>query len=54
MMNDKNQRMSTCCICHRQYSGYGNNALPVMPGRCCDRCNREIVVMMRWRLMRRR
>ena len=41
-----------CPICHRRYEGPGNNALPVWPGRCCDRCNRDYVIPMRIQLMK--
>ena len=27
-----------CSICYKEYSGWGNNALPVNSGRCCDYC----------------
>jgi hypothetical protein len=29
----------------------GNNALPVVDGRCCDECNRKVVIPMRIRIM---
>lgn len=28
-----------CCLCKEKYKGYGNNAEPLMKGRCCNRCN---------------
>ena len=40
-----------CPICRKRYDGFGHNALPVWPGRCCDRCNRDYVIPMRLRLM---
>lgn len=33
-----------CCICHQPIEGYGNNAEPVCAGRCCDKCNYEVVI----------
>jgi hypothetical protein len=33
----------------RTIEGYGNNADPVSEGRCCDRCNGEIVIPARVR-----
>lgn len=36
-----------CSICGKQYEGFGNNAQPVNNGRCCDECNREVVIPMR-------
>ena len=32
-----------CPICRKRYDGYGHNALPVWPGRCCDKCFRDYV-----------
>ena len=32
-----------CCICESVFDGYGNNALPIKDGTCCDKCN-EIFV----------
>ena len=40
-----------CPICRRRYEGPGHDALPVWPGRCCDRCNREFVIPMRLHLL---
>ena len=37
----------TCCICGEKFIGYGNNPAPVilnLKGRCCDKCNSEIVI----------
>ena len=41
-----------CPICHKRYEGPGHDALPVWPGRCCDKCNREYVIPMRLQLIR--
>jgi hypothetical protein len=39
-------QMHICSICKTPYQGYGNNADP-FEGRCCDRCNKEIVIPAR-------
>lgn len=36
-----------CCICGKEYTHWGNNALPVKDGRCCDACNYSIVLAKR-------
>jgi hypothetical protein len=38
-----------CVICNQPYSGYGHNADPVKPGRCCDVCNDISVLSARFR-----
>ena len=38
---------NTCCICGALYYGFGNNALPVKNGRCCDRCDDKYVIPAR-------
>lgn len=38
-----------CVICRRKFKEYGNNALPIIEGRCCDYCNNVIVVPFRIR-----
>ena len=48
-----------CCICHKQieqdrtesgeiYWTQGNDAMPIHDGRCCNKCNAEIVVPARF------
>ena len=32
-----------CCICGTVFDGYGNNALPIKDGTCCDKCNEVFV-----------
>ena len=32
-----------CCICGKEFNGYGNNALPIKDGTCCDKCNKVFV-----------
>lgn len=34
---------SLCCICGEEIDGYGNNALPLFDGRCCDVCNLKVI-----------
>lgn len=42
---DKDE-VKICSICFRNYTGWGNNAEPINPGRCCDSCN-ELVIAAR-------
>ena len=35
-----------CCLCGKEFTGYGNNPYPLVKeqgARCCDECN-EIVI----------
>ena len=41
--NIKNNK-KICCICGKEYTGYGNNAEPYKEGRCCDDCNEKFVI----------
>lgn len=36
-----------CSICGKQYEGFGNNAQPINDGRCCDECNKNVVIPRR-------
>lgn len=36
-----------CSICQVAFTGWGNNAQPVNNGRCCDKCNADIVIPAR-------
>lgn len=29
----------TCCLCKQEIEGFGNNAMPLKEGWCCDKCN---------------
>ena len=40
-----------CCICKKPFDEYGNNAEPVCSGTCCDKCNMERVIPMRFKMM---
>lgn len=36
-----------CCICGKEFEGWGNNPAPILNGeddRCCDECNWEHVI----------
>ena len=38
----------TCCICGKEFEGYGNNPYPVAEdGVCCDDCNMDKVIPAR-------
>ena len=44
----------TCCICGKECVGYGNNPEPIQPydfGKCCDACNRDVVMPKRIELL---
>ena len=36
-----------CVLCNKNSKGYGNNAQPKAEGRCCDKCNYEVVLPYR-------
>lgn len=39
-----------CCICGKEFTGWGNNPYPVVKtedARCCDKCNDEKVIPAR-------
>lgn len=40
-----------CPICRKRYDGPGHNAIPVWPGRCCDKCHHDYVIPMRMKLV---
>lgn len=33
-----------CSVCGETYEGFGNNAQPFNSGRCCDKCNTDVVI----------
>lgn len=39
--------MKKCILCKRKYVGFGNNALPLKKGQCCDGCNLNKVIPAR-------
>jgi len=42
--NSTKNNKKICCICGKEYTGYGNNAEPYKQGRCCDDCNEKFVI----------
>lgn len=48
------ERKFKCVICKRLSDGFGNNPMPVaFHGRCCDKCNRNVVLPMRIMMMQK-
>lgn len=43
-LKTKKENMKKCCICGKEYAGYGHNAQPLQDGRCCDKCNKKVIV----------
>jgi len=41
----------SCVICGEEDIGYGNNAMPVKEGQCCNHCNTSVVMPARIGLM---
>lgn len=42
--------MKICCICGKEFEGWGNNPYPVVKdenARCCDDCNAMYVIPAR-------
>lgn len=46
--------LKECVICHILFTEWGNNAMPLTKGQCCDYCNESIVVPMRLERLYRR
>lgn len=41
-----------CCICGKEFYGWGNEPWPVKEsGQCCDKCNMSVVVPARLELL---
>jgi len=41
-------KKKVCCICGKEYEGFGNNPAPYKnKGRCCDKCDRDYVLPSR-------
>ncbi len=37
-----------CCICQKEFEGYGNNPQPLdVKGECCGTCNMQYVIPAR-------
>lgn len=49
---NKREKITKCVFCNDKIYGYGNNPLPIIEGRCCDRCNKRLVVPHRILLSR--
>jgi hypothetical protein len=32
-----------CVICKERFKGFGNNAYPIKEGKCCDKCNIDVI-----------
>lgn len=39
-----------CIICNKEIGKFGNNALPIIDGKCCDNCNIRLVIPMKIRI----
>lgn len=40
--------MKKCCICGKEFDGWGNDPWPIKDdGCCCDECNRQYVIPAR-------
>lgn len=45
---DDNFGMKVCCICGKEFKGWGNNPWPVKEdGECCNSCNSQKVIPAR-------
>lgn len=58
MMNHISDDHFTCCICGKEFIGYGNNPWPMNSDkasekRCCDKCNVEVVIPARIELAKK-
>lgn len=42
--DETNLPTAKCDLCGEQYVGYGNNAQPLSDGRCCDKCNNDVIM----------
>lgn len=40
-------KMTECCICGDQFTGWGNNPEPFKGERCCNACNDSFVIPTR-------
>lgn len=46
--NEVSGKTFICCLCKKESTGFGNNPAPVaLKGRCCDKCDREVVIPTR-------
>ena len=47
-MKVEKEDVKICSICSRRFTEWGNNAEPVNSGICCDRCNSNVVIPIRF------
>ena len=40
---EREEPIEECCLCGKYIEGYGNNAMPLVDGRCCDECNLLVI-----------
>ena len=50
--SDEEESDDSCVICGEEDIGYGNNAMPVKEGQCCNQCNTSVVIPSRIKQMR--
>lgn len=51
----KGLNIKKCCICGKEFEGWGNNPYPVKEeGECCDECNFMYVLPARIELLNKR
>ena len=43
-----------CCLCNKEYEGYGNDAQPLKEGKCCDECNEKLVIPAKIKELKKR
>jgi hypothetical protein len=47
-IEDEETKKHTCCICGKEFEGWGNNPWPIkQDGECCDECNQNKVIPAR-------
>ena len=44
---ETNKADKICTICGNSFDEWGNNAMPVKDGICCDKCDNEVVIPTR-------
>lgn len=48
-------KKKVCCICGKEFNGWGNNPYPVKEdGECCRVCNSAVVLPRRIKMMKER
>jgi len=47
IIQKEDEEEEVCSICAETITGYGNNAMPINDGRCCDECNSTKVIPAR-------